>query len=142
MIVTLKDDKVIIEDTQLLELSDNVLIQYVYEDNTEHLTPQLFIQDYVYIGDMFYADFSKLNTGEYKVIVNLVDNKGITVRHYEATIAHYRYSVFGNKPVRPDVEQYIRHLKEHIATMKQQHQLEVKRLETVIKELEERGEVI
>lgn len=147
MIVILQEGKVVIKDTQLLECTDRVYIEYVYEKGTDHLLPRLTITKKglyknEWTGDHTYIDVSDIKADVVTLKVELLDAKYRVIRSYISDIPFNKYVVFGNKPVRPDVEAYIRSMQTHIAELLQEHQLEIERLNQVIKELEEKGEVI
>lgn len=161
MIIELIKGKINILPMAIPELSNYLRIQYRYESGTNHLTPRLTINKDVYNGDRVFVDIKDgYNTGEISCKVELLDGQANVIRTYVGTIPLYNYTLLGKKPVRPDFEVYIHKLetdiedlhtryKAEIELMRVQHQLEIDNLNLVIdhlnlmiKELEEKGEVI
>ncbi len=132
MIIELNNGKPKIQPMRIPELTNRTFIQYAYEAGTNHLRPRLTINHSVFIGDRIFVDMSPGFEGEtVNLKVELLDGNSRVLHTYEDVVNFYNYQVFGEKPVRPDVEVYINNLYK-----------EISRLQQVIKELEEKGEVI
>ena len=126
MIVKLKNQKVSIEPMIIPEPSNHVYIEYEFEFNTNHLTPRIIIEGLtLFIGDKRYISLVHLiGNNSLKVIVELVDAQGVVLHTYEGRIENSTYSVLGAKPIRPDIDAYVKYLEKRV------------------KELEEQGEVV
>jgi hypothetical protein len=150
MILKLIDQKVLIETMFIPELVDHTYVQLVFEPNTSHLHPVLFLNDVQHKGDRIFIDVKNLLTDKEVVIkVELLDDQNKVIRRYESKVEYNRYQIFGNKPIRPDIEEYlykleeeIRFLKEELIKEKERFVAEQNRLNEIIKEIEERGEIV
>jgi len=129
MIIKLKNKEITIKKNAVPEPLHKVRLQYEYELNTNHLTPILFIRDQQFVGDHIKIDMDPtlscvISGTDLPITVELVDTKGIVIKAYTGLLTSSRYCLFGERPLRPDFEDYI-------AT-----------LEKRIEELENEGEVI
>lgn len=130
MIVNLKQEQIIIEPMVVPEPVQKVFIEYVFEQNTDHLVPYMYFNDVVYIGNHIFIDTSD-SPHLSKIRVELLDNHKNVVRTYTGEFAYNKYCIIGRKPITPNLDTYINHLKQTIISLKQK-----------ITELENRGEVI
>lgn len=125
MILQLGKGKINIVPMKVPEPLGKVYIQYTYEHGTNHLTPRLTLNGKIYEGDRMYVD---VDIGEREAMINikveLLDPKGFVIKTYKKETRFIAYGIFGKKPVRPDVDKYIRDL------------------EAKIEKLENEGEVI
>jgi hypothetical protein len=132
MIIKLNKGKIDIKPMAVPELLNNLYIQYIFEPDTEHLTPRIQINKNVFIGDRIYIDISSRPLSDKILIkVELLDSKQNVIRTYRGFLACNKYCIIGAKPIRPDIEDYLHKLEQQI-----------EQLNNRIKELEELGEVI
>lgn len=132
MIVELNKGKVMIKPMVVPELLNSLYIQYVFEPNTEHLTPRMSISKNTFIGDRIYIYINSDYTDtKILVKVELLDNKENVIRTYHGLLPFNEYCIIGNKPIRPDIENYLYSLEQ-----------KVEQLNENIKKLKELGEVI
>ena len=115
MIIQLGKGKIIIKKSLAPEPLHKVYLQYVFELDTNHLTPKMYIGKEVYIGNRVTVDMEiptqgALSTVPLKIKVELVDTKGIPVRTYIGKIPCHKYCLFGDRPVHPHFERYIKEL--------------------------------
>lgn len=144
MIIELTDKTLKFHAMLVPELVDKTFIQYIYEPNTEHLIPKLTIEGLEFYGDRkFIAMTHVFGKSILKVKVDLLNDRGDVIRSYEnPAVPYYSYHVLAKKPVRPDVEDYIRKLEFDIEQLKIAHKLEVDQLNKEITRLRELGEVV
>jgi hypothetical protein len=150
MILKLVDNKIIVETMFVPELKKHTYIEYVFEHNTKHLHPVLYINGADFKGDKTFIDFNKYDLNNTLTLkVELLDDQGKVVRSYQSELEYNEYQILGIKPIRPDIEDYlykleeeIRALKQNIIMLQEQHTQETDRLDTIIKELEEKGEIV
>lgn len=100
----------------------NIPVTIEYEHNTNHLSTTL------YIGDESYVGFNQLSinldpnyAGRHVWVEVLLKNAaGVIVKRYRSPIYVNAYVVLGAKPVRPDVDTYIKSLEAEIQLLKEQ----------------------
>jgi FMN phosphatase YigB (HAD superfamily) len=125
MILLLSKGTIKIQPMRIPERRQSTEIKYVFESGTNHLIPKLYIHKDIFQGDKIMIDMSKYPVqDQLNIKVELVNHYQTPVKIYEGTVQQHDYILLGKKPVRPDVEKYI------------------KELEARIVELEEQGEVI
>jgi hypothetical protein len=94
----------------------------------------------------FYGDkvFIKVPTveGNLEIKVDLLDDNKRIVRTYTSNMPYNIYQVLGHKPIRPDIEDYLYKLEEEIRVLKQTLIDEQTRFNTLIKDLEEKGDIV
>jgi hypothetical protein len=150
MILKLVENKIIVETMFVPELKKHTYIEYVFEHNTKHLHPVLYINGADFKGHKTFIDFNKYDLNNTLTLkVELLDDQGKVVRSYQSELEYNEYQILGIKPIRPDIEDYLYKLEEEICALKQsiimlqeQHTQETNRLDTIIKELEEKGEIV
>jgi hypothetical protein len=143
MILKLVDKKILINTMFVPELKGHTFVQYEFEPETKHLHPVLYIGNQVFKGDRIFIDINNhVKPGETIIKVELLDDQNKIIRIYESEIAYNIYQVLGQKPIRPDIEDYLYKLEEEIRVLKQTLINETNRLNKVIKDLEEKGEIV
>ena len=113
MILKLIDGKVLIETMFVPELMKHTYIQYTFEPNTQHLQPVLYINNQVFKGNKQFIDI-QLESDNVIVRVELFDDNNRIVRTYSSNMPYNVYQILGNKPIRPDIEDYLYKLEEEI----------------------------
>ena len=141
MILKLIDKKVLIKTMFVPELRSHTLVTLELEPNTQHLNPVIYINQLRFTGTIIDIK-DELKPGIVNIKVELLDDKGTVVQFYESKVEYNVYQVLGAKPIRPDIEDYLYKLEEEIRTLKQTLIDETNRLNTVIVELEEKGEIV
>lgn len=126
MIIELRKKKINIKPMSVPEPLTKCLIKYAFEYGTNHLTPRLSINNHKFIGNKIFVDLTEALaiSNEAIIKVELIDGQGVAIRTYTLDTRGYKYVLLGDRPVRPDFEDYI------------------KELEAKIEELESEGEVI
>lgn len=128
MILQLSRRKVSVKPSRVPEPMHKLYVQYVFEFNTNHLTPRLTMNHNVFEGNHIYINVEQghpITADQFlPVKVELLNGQAQVVATYFGGLPYHRYCLFGPKPVHPDVEMYIR------------------QLEARIEELEAQGEVI
>lgn len=143
MILKLIDGKVLIKTMFVPELKGHTFVQYELEPNTAHLHCVLHINDQVFTGDRVFIDVKELlNVNVVNLKVELLDDQNKIIHIYQSKVAYNVYQVLGDKPVRPDIEDYLYKLEEEIRVLKETLINETNRLNTMIVELEEKGEIV
>lgn len=139
MIIELKEQRLIIMPMVVPELLQHFHIKYTFEPGTDHLMPCLIIGTNKYFGQHIYIDVSQIKPfADTPIKVELHDARGIVIKQYTCTTMFNHYGLFGEKPIRPDLEFYVQQLEEHIDDLLVQIQLK----ESEIKALNEKGDVI
>jgi hypothetical protein len=148
MILKLINGKVLIETMFVPELAERTYVEYVFETNTQHLQPVLYFNEKIFRGNKQYINIT-LEQQIVNIKVELLDNNNHIVRTYVSNLPYNVYQILGNKPIRPDIEDYLYKLEEEIRLLKQavldeQQKFveEQTRLNEIIKEIEEKGEII
>jgi hypothetical protein len=141
MTLKLIDGKVLINTMYVPELKEHTFINFEMEPNTQHLQLFLYINHLRFTNNVI-ALTDEIKPGEITIKVELLDDKGTIVHIYQSKVAYNVYQVLGNKPIRPDIEDYLYKLEEEIRSLKQLIIDETNRLNQVIKNLEEKGEII
>jgi len=143
MILKLIDGKVLIQVMFVPELKSNTYVQYEFEQGTAHLHPVLHFGNQTFRGDRIFINLKdEVKAGDVVVKVELLDHQNKVIHIYESKVAYNIYQVLGDKPVRPDIEDYLYKLEEEIRTLKQTLLEETVRFNQIIKELEEKGEIV
>ena len=143
MILKLIDGKILIQVMFVPESKSNTYIQYEFEEGTAHLHPVLYFGNQIFKGDRIFIDIKdEVKAGDVVVKVELLDHQNKIIHIYESKIAYNIYQVLGQKPIRPDIEDYLYKLEEKIRLLKQELIEEQVRLNAIIKEIEEKGEII
>jgi hypothetical protein len=161
MILKLVDNKIIVETMFVPELKKHTYIEYVFEHNTKHLHPVLYINGADFKGYKTFIDFNKYDLNNTLILkVELLDDQEKVVRSYQSELEYNEYQILGIKPIRPDIEQYlynlegeIKHLKNEIVLLDLKHKKEtasliekfellIEKLKSEIKTLEEKGEIV
>jgi hypothetical protein len=148
MILKLIDGKVLIETMYVPELVERTYVEYVFEPNTQHLHPVMYLNEKLFRGNKEYIYIS-LEQQIINVKVELLDDNNHIVRTYVSNLPYNVYQILGQKPIRPNIEDYLYKLEEEIRVLKQalldeKQKLidEQLRLAAVIKEIEEKGEIV
>jgi hypothetical protein len=115
MIIQLGKGSIKIKKSLIPEPLNRVYLQYVFELNTNHLTPKLYVGSQVYIGNRITADLEiptqgAIGTVPIRLKVELVDAGGIPIRTYVGEIPCHKYCLFGDRPMNPHFERYIKEL--------------------------------
>lgn len=111
MILQLKNKRIDIPVMSIPEPLSKVYITYTYERGAGHLLPCLIINSKKFTGDKIYIDIRDLiSKDKVELKVELLDGYGKPIRTYTGTFPYAEYCIIGTKPVRPDIEQYIRKL--------------------------------
>jgi hypothetical protein len=142
MILKLIDQKVEIQLMEVPELIKETSIHYVFEPNTEHLHPILTINGLNYKDNHIVTSFPHIDNETIQLVVTLYDDNNHIIRTYYGELAYNKYHITGTKPVRPDFEQYIHKLENNILTLQEEIRTLTLTYKTLIKELEEKGEII
>jgi hypothetical protein len=130
MILQLTQGKIKIKPMVVPEPLEGVYVQYAYEPGTNHLQPRMTISvdgipKLTLLGDRTFMNTGAgFNASEIKLKVELLNSDDVPVCTYEGVFPYARYCVIGNKPLRPDISDYIR------------------TLEAKVQDLEDAGEVI
>ena len=119
MIINLGKQKLTVKRSVVPEPLHRMFVQYVFEHNSNHLTPKLYIGKAVYIGNRVTIDMdtaTKTIKSGHKVPirVELVDDSGTILYTYRGNIPCHKYCLFGTRLVRPNFENYIKDLEAHI----------------------------
>jgi len=142
MILKLANQKVEVMLMKVPELIKETSIHYVFEPNTEHLHPVLFIEEKQYKGNHIVIELPNILEKVIYFTVKLIDDNQKIIHIYQGELAYNKYQLTGTKPVRPDFEKYIHDLELKILTLeKDLGDLIIKHNEH-IKELEEKGEIV
>jgi hypothetical protein len=143
MILKLISGKILIRVMFVPELKSNTYIQYEFEEGTAHLHPVLYFGNQIFKGDRIFIDIKdEVKAGDVVVKVELLDHQNKIIHIYESKVAYNIYQVLGQKPIRPDIEDYLYKLEEEIRVLKETLINETNRLNQVIKDLEEKGEIV
>jgi hypothetical protein len=120
MIIHLAKQTATVKPMKVPESRNAVYIKYEFERNTEHLTPILRIGRCDYRGDRLAIDMSDLPIrGFMNIHVRLVDAEGTVLRKYEGRLEQHDYILFGQRPVRADLEQHVVALLNKIEDLKE-----------------------
>lgn len=122
MILQLKDNKINIKKNNIVEYVNRVLLSYEYELGTNHYTPVLYIADKVYKGNNIFVELD-LNLDRVNMKVELLDCNNVVMRVYESTYTYFKTCTIGDR--------------QHIDLYE-----EIERLNNIIKNLEEKGDVV
>ena len=148
MTLKLIDGKVLIDTMYVPELKEHTFVNLVLENNTNHLKPIIYINDIRFEDNVINLK-EDIKSNEIIIKVELLDNQNKIVHIYQSKVAYNVYQILGNKPIRPDIEMYlykledeIRSLKNEMIVLKEKHLEEIKRLDAIITELEEKGEIV
>lgn len=150
MILKLIENKIIVETMFVPELKEHTYVEYIFEPNTKHLHPTLYINGVLFRGHKTFINFNTFDLSRIlNLKVELLDDQEKVVRSYQAELAYNEYQILGLKPIRPDIEDYlykleeeIRNLKQEIIVLKETHLEETNRLNKIITDLEEKGEIV
>jgi len=143
MILKLIDGKILIQTMFVPELRLNTYIQYEFEEGTSHLHPVLYFGNQIFKGDRIFIDIKdEVKAGDVVVKVELLDYKNNIIHIYESKVAYNVYHILGEKPIRPDIEDYLYKLEKEIRVLKETLINETNRLNQVIRDLEEKGEIV
>lgn len=123
MKLILKNGKINITPMAIPEPRSKVFIEYVYERNTNHLTPQLHVNNHVFIGDRYFISFPNNLTDTIEMVVRLVDNEGTVVKEYSCEDAYTEYITLGTQPAYPNMITYIHELEQRIRTLEEEGEL-------------------
>jgi hypothetical protein len=152
MTLKLVDEKVIISTMFVPELKEHTFVNLILETNTEHLKPVIYINDIRFETSVINLK-EDIKSKEIVIKVELLDHQNKIIHVYQSKVAYNVYQILGDKPIRPDIEQYlyaledeIRKLKNEIIVINFKHKEETKTLiekfELEIKLLEEKGEIV
>lgn len=148
MTLTLVDGKVLIETMYVPELKEHTFVNLVLENNTNHLKPVIYINEIRFEHNVIHIK-EDIKGNEVLIKVELLDNQNKVIHVYQSKVAYNVYQILGNKPIRPDIEMYlykleeeIRILKQEMIILKEKHLEETIRLNKIIIELEEKGEIV
>jgi hypothetical protein len=141
MILKLVDNKVLVETMFVPELVEHTYLQYIREPNTQHLHPVLYFNNQTFYGDKVFIKVPTVE-GNLEIKVDLLDDNKRIVRTYTSNMPYNIYQVLGHKPIRPDIEDYLYKLEEEIRVLKQTLIDEQTRFNTLIKDLEEKGDIV
>jgi len=148
MTLTLIDGKVLIETMYVPELKEHTFVNLVLENNTNHLKPVIYINELRFEHNIIHIK-EDIKENEILIKVELLDNQNKVIHIYQSKVAYNVYQILGNKPIRPDIEMYLYKLEEEIRILKEEMILlqlkfseEKQRLESLIIELEEKGEIV
>jgi hypothetical protein len=117
MILKLHKQKISIKPMAVPENTQHIHVQYEYEHNTKHLKPILRYEGYTYEGHTPVISIDTFKHHTY-VTVELVDGLGIVVRQYSSIIPQHHYVVWGDKPIKPDLEAYIYALEKEVEALR------------------------
>jgi hypothetical protein len=95
MILKLRNNKVIIENSQEPENANKVYISYDYELGTNHLTPKLTINENTYFGNNIYIPID-INTNCIDIKVELLDTRKRVIHRYTNTLQYYKMCAIGD----------------------------------------------
>lgn len=141
MTLKLLEGKVLIKTMFVPELKSETFITLELEPNTKHLNPVIYINHLRFTNNIINIT-DIVSPGFVDLKVELLDDKGTIVRIYYSKVAYNIYHILGEKPIRPDIEDYLYKLEEEIRNLKQTFIDETNRLNAVIVGLEEKGEVV
>ena len=141
MILKLVHGKVLIDTMFVPELKEHTVVKFELEANTKHLNPVLYI-NHLRFTSPFINITDEIQPGEINIKVELLDNKDTIIHIYQSKVAYNVYQVLGSKPIRPDIEDYLYRLEEEIRVLKQTLIDETNRLNTMIVELKEKGDIV
>jgi hypothetical protein len=159
MTLKLVDGKVLISTMFVPELKEHTFVNLVLETNTEHLKPVIYIDDIRFETSVINLK-EDIKSKEIVIKVELLDHQNKIIHIYQSKVAYNVYQILGDKPIRPDIEQYlysleeeIRYLKNEIVLLMLKHkeemtalvekfELVIEELKLEIKTLEEKGEII
>ena len=142
MIIELIKGRIKIKPMLVPEPSGNFYIQCQREPAYQHLVTRITIDKHVYLGDRTFFAIDATKDADVDIMVEMLDPNDNVVATYRGRIPVIRYLVYGAKPVRPDVEIYIRQLLNDREQMELSHKREVDALNARIQVLENTGEVI
>lgn len=126
MILQLTKGTIKIKAMVVPEPLDAVYIQYIFETGTNHLKPRMTITakntaPRIYTGDRMFIDMKEgFTTKDLQIRVDLLTADGAVVRSYGCEVPYMEYCVIGPRPVRPDLEAYIRQLESRVAELEEQ----------------------
>jgi hypothetical protein len=149
MTLKLFEGQLFVETMHVPESIEHTYILYVFEKNTEHLHPVLILNGKKFKGNKSFFNLDLNINSTINVEVQLLDDTDKVVRTYTSKLEYNVYQILGNKPIRPNIEVYlyqleeeIRSLKEELIKEKERFVAEQNRLNEIIKEIEERGEIV
>lgn len=159
MILKLVNEKVLIDTMFVPELKEHTFVNLILETNTNHLKPIIYINNIRFETNVI--DLKEdIKSKEITIKVELLDHQDKIIHVYESKVAYNLYQILGDKPIRPDIEQYlyslenkIQYLENEIVLLTLKHKEETKiliekfellveKLTLDIKTLEEKGEII
>jgi hypothetical protein len=116
MILKLRKGLIYLVPMKVPESIEDIYVKYDFELNTNHLRPQLIIEEEtIYDGNRIFIDTRKyVYQDVLRIQVLLYNTNEQVVKAYAGILPFHKYTVFGAKLVRPDVEAYIRTLEEQI----------------------------
>jgi len=159
MILKLVEGKVLINTMFVPELKSQTFVKLELEPNTQHLNPAIYI-NHLRFTEQIINISDEIQPGDVLIKVDLLDEKNNIIRTYSSKVPYNVYHILGNKPIRPDIEEYLYKLEEEIRSLKEtiiileekhvkeinllkeKHLEETTSLNKVIKELEEKGEIV
>jgi len=141
MILKLIDDKVLINTMFVPELKSQTFVKLELEPNTQHLNPVVYI-NHLRFTEQIIDIKDEIKPGIVNIKVDLLDEKNNIIRTYSSKVPYNIYQILGDKPIRPDIETYLYKLEEEIRVLKETLMSETNRLNKIIKELEEKGEIV
>ena len=141
MILKLIEGKVLIDTMFVPELKEHTFVHFQMEPNTDHLQRVLYINHLRFTDNVISLN-NEIKPGLINIKVELLDDKNTLVHLYQAEVAYNIYHILGEKPIRPDIEDYLYKLEEEIRVLKQTLIDETNRLKMIIVELEEKGELV
>jgi hypothetical protein len=120
MILQLSNQKIKVLPMRIPEPKNYLQIRYGFEAGTNHLYPVLTIGKEVYRGDQVFIDVTKIGLNEQTTFkVELLDSNQQVIKTYTMTVQQHDYILFGQKPLRPDVDMYIKELEAEIIRLKE-----------------------
>lgn len=120
MILQLSNQKIKIQPMRIPEPKNYFQIHYVFEAGTNHLLPKLTVGNQVYEGANNFVDIRGVGLNdqlEFKV--ELLDVNRQVVKTYVGTVKQHDYVLFGTKPIRPDIEKYVKELEAEIVRLQE-----------------------
>jgi hypothetical protein len=143
MTLKLVDNKVLIKTMFVPELKEHTFLEYEFERNSNHLHPVLTINGETFAGNHIFINLKNIeNTLHITLQVELLDDQHKVIHIYQSKVEYNVYQVLGNKPIRPDIEQYLYQLEKEIRVLKETLINETNRLNMIIVKLEEKGEIV
>lgn len=123
MIIKLLNGQVIIKQMTVPEPTQMLRIKYEFELDTNHLTPELYINRELMANEhavQIALSNAHVNGDQLDVVVKLRDANTFVVKEYKTTAPIHKYIILGEKPLYPDFELYVQSLLDEIEKLKEE----------------------